>query len=168
MKIKPHIQAKIDSFVERNFLEGEFIIGVHYRGTNKLEVSRISYERYVEEIDRQIALLGDRKYKIFFATEEGPAHDYFVRKYGDKLVAILAELSSGNGLPAYGNPRNVHRYQCGEDAVIDCVLLSKADILIRPTSNVSVCSSFFNPKVPEIILNRRPQPAYQTEEYPPR
>lgn len=47
-------------------------------------------------------------------------------------------------------------------AVIDCVLLSRADVLIRPTSNLSICSGFFNPKVPEIIMNRRAtQPPYQ-------
>lgn len=161
IKIKPHIQAKIDEFIQTYFQDDEFIIGVHYRGTNKAEVPRVDWSRYKKEIDKQIALLNGRRYKIFLATEEGPAYNYFQRMYPGKIIATKAQRSSKFDNPAYVDPNNQSRYQCGEDAIIDCVLLSKADILIRAMSNLSICAGFFNPNIPEIVMNGRVQPPYR-------
>lgn len=164
IKIKPHIQGKIDEFIHANFQEDEFIIGVHYRGTNKGEVPRVAWSKYIKEIDKQIARLNGRKYKIFLATEEGPAYDYFLQMYPGQIVSTLAQRSSGLDNPAYADPNNQSRYQCGEDAIIDCVLLSKTDVLIRAMSNLSICSGFLNPKIPEIVMNGRVQPPYRDSE----
>ena len=45
-------------------------------------------------------------------------------------------------------------FQKGEDAVLDCLLLSRCQVLIRTASNLSQCSALINPDVPEIALNR--------------
>ena len=42
-----------------------------------------------------------------------------------------------------------------ENALIDCILLSKTDLLIRTSSNFSLASTFFNPKLPVIELSKR-------------
>jgi hypothetical protein len=166
--VKPHIQAKVDAFVQTHFQGDEFIIGVHYRGTNKNEVPRIAWSKYKKMIDRQIANLKGKKYKIFLATEEGPAFDYFMKKYPQQIISYPSQRSSGSGDPAYADANNHFRYQCGEDAIIDCILLSKTNVLIRAMSNLSITSGFLNPKIPEIVMNGRPQPPYQVSEYPRR
>lgn len=166
IKIKPHIQEKIDEFIKMNFQEKEFLIAVHYRGTNKNEVPRVAWSKYKDEIDRQISLLNGRKYKIFLATEEGAAYEYFLKMYPGQIISTSAQRSLGLGDPAYADPNNNLRYQCGEDVIIDCVLLSKADVLIRAMSNVSICSGFLNPKIQEIVMNGRVQPPYRDSEYP--
>jgi hypothetical protein len=161
IRIKPHIQAKIDDFIATHFQGDEFIIGVHYRGTNKGEVPRVAWSRYKEEIDKQIISLNGKQYKIFLATEEGPAYDYFCQEFPGQIISTSAQRSVGNGDPAYADLNNHFRYQCGEDAIIDCVLLSKAQVLIRAMSNLSITAGFLNPKVPEIVMNGRVQPPYR-------
>ena len=44
-------------------------------------------------------------------------------------------------------------YQKGLDAVVDCLLLSRAHTLIRTASNLSLCSTLFNPSLPDRLLN---------------
>ena len=56
-----------------------------------------------------------------------------------------------------GNPthwRDISNHDKGEDAVIDCLLLSRCQFLIRSASNLSVCSTFFNPELPQKLLNQ--------------
>ena len=42
----------------------------------------------------------------------------------------------------------------GEDAVLDCLLLSRCRFLVRTESNLSACATYFNPALPERLLNR--------------
>ena len=42
----------------------------------------------------------------------------------------------------------------GRDAVLDCLLLSRCDVLVRTASNLSLCAGFFNPRLPVVLLNR--------------
>ncbi len=48
-----------------------------------------------------------------------------------------------------------NNYLHGEEAFIDCLLLSKGDVLIRTSSNLSLWSTYFNPIMPVIALNAR-------------
>ena len=42
----------------------------------------------------------------------------------------------------------------GRDAVLDCLLLSRCDVLVRTASNLGLCAAFFNPRLPVVLLNR--------------
>ena len=46
-----------------------------------------------------------------------------------------------------------HELREGLDAVVDCLLLSRAHTLIRTASNLSLCSTLFNPSLPDRLLN---------------
>ena len=45
-------------------------------------------------------------------------------------------------------------HQKGLDAVVDCLLLSRTHAMIRTASNLSLCSTLFNPQLPDTLLNR--------------
>jgi hypothetical protein len=45
-------------------------------------------------------------------------------------------------------------YKKGEGALIDCLLLSRCNTLIRTTSFLSAWASIFNPKLPIVLVNR--------------
>lgn len=146
IKIKPNTQEKIDSFVNSYFKSSEFIIGVHYRGTDKVvagsEAPRVPYASVVEVLKKQIDSLLDKNYLIFIATDELDFIHYVNKKFPGRVCA---------NMEAHEIHDNYHR---GQQAVIDCVLLSKSDLIIRTDSNLSLCSSFFNFKVPVIELSK--------------
>ena len=144
--IKPHIQDKINSFVANRFKNIEFLIGVHYRGTDKVstgsEAPRVPYARVTEVLKEQINALAGKKYLIFVATDELDFICYLSNEFPGKICVNMEAHEINNN------------YLRGQNALIDCVLLSKADLIIRTASNLSLVSSFFNYKVPVVELSK--------------
>lgn len=156
--IRPHIQKKIDDFTAHNFKE-HFIIGVHYRGTDKSnEAPRAAYDVVLDKLSRLINALETNilpeEIKIFVATDEQPFLEYLNSAYPGKIVFYDA-LRSTNGHAIHYSEK-VQNYKKGEDAIIDCLLLSSCHLLVKTSSNLSLCSSYFNPDVPVFHLTSRP------------
>lgn len=152
LRVKSHIQAKIDKFQQEN-LKDCFVISVHYRGTDKIEVApSVPYQKVLEEVVKAIKLYADQEYKIFVATDEQAFLDYMINLFGDLVCYNKDALRSTNGKPVHLD-KKLSRYKSGEDAIIDCILLSKGNILIRTSSNLSRWSTYFNPHIPVVKLN---------------
>ncbi len=145
--VKKPLQKKIEAFIKNHF-QDSFIIGIHYRGTDKIsEAPRISYEKVFKEIEK--AIKGHDSYKLFVATDEQAFLDAISVRYKGKVIFIEA-IRSTNGKAIHSSQKN--GYQKGEEAVLDCVLLSKTNLLLRTASCLSACSTFFNPTLPVILL----------------
>lgn len=152
--IKKHVKDKIDAFAEKNFTN-RFVISVHYRGTDKiLEAPAVSYESVAHAVANAMQEYGDKPYTIFLATDEQAFIDYMVNLFGQQVCYNEDALRSHDGKPVHFN-KNYSSYQCGEDAIVDCVLLSKGNLLIRCSSNLSRWSTYFNPNIPEVKLNNQ-------------
>lgn len=151
IKLKSFLQIKIDQFIRNNFVG--YMIGVHGRFTDKWdEAPRVPYENFAEEIrSRNI----QQPFKIFVATDELSFINYMKQQFGNQVCYIDA-IRSRNREPIHhrkgasmSNP-----YKLGEDAVLDCYLLSRSDILIRTQSNLSSSAANINPKLPVVDLNK--------------
>jgi len=152
--IKEHIKTKIDIFEKENF-KNSFVISVHYRGTDKIaEAPYVSYEKVSEEVVKVLKKSGDKKYKIFVATDEQAFLDYMINLFGDRVCYYKDAIRSTNGIPVHLDKKLDH-YKCGEDALVDCILLSRGNFLIRSSSNLSRWSTYFNPNIPVVELNTR-------------
>ena len=69
-------------------------------------------------------------------------------------VTSYSTLRSSNNQPIdYSS--SFSPYLRGEEALIDCLLLSKGRILIRTSSNLSLWSTYFNPSLPVVELTKR-------------
>jgi len=151
--VRPSIQSTVDRFVNKKF-KGYYVIGIHYRGTDKVvEAPRTSYASAKAEIDKQLSQNQDKKCRIFVATDEQQFLDYLKECYGNKVIYDAEATRSTNGKPKHENP--LSPYAEGKHALIDCLLLSKTDILLRTSSNLSMASTFFNLNLPVIELSRR-------------
>ena len=149
--IKPHIQQKIDAFAGQYFFDC-YTIGIHYRGTDKVkEAPRVEYESVFEEIEKHIPQ--EKKYVLFIATDEVDFLEQARQRYLHRVVAIEARRSNGGDLGVHFVNKN--NYTLGEQALIDACLLSKCDLLIRTSSNLSLWSTYFNPDLPVVLLNQR-------------
>lgn len=152
IKIKPHILEKVDLFVANNFSQGH-IICIHYRGTDKIaEVAKVSYDEVLSKINKYIKKSKLTDYKIFIASDEQPFVDFMQASFPDRIIVYDADRSL-NGQPIHFSASNNYRH--GEEALIDSLLLSRGDILIRTSSNLSLWSTYFNPEIPVIELSKR-------------
>ena len=154
VRIKPHILAKVDAF-EREYFAGNRVLGIHMRGTDKgsaklsPELMRIVKPReYFRHIDEYTDRHG--YCKIFVATEQQQFLHQITARYGDRVLSYQAMRTSGlrNPFQLDGNG-----YRKGEDVLIDCLLLSRSDYLLKCTSAVGEFAMYFNPKLACVDLN---------------
>jgi hypothetical protein len=153
IKLKPHMQNKIDQFIAKEFRDN-YIIGIHYRGCDKSsEAPRVPFS---DVRDAVIKAIDNRsKVGIFVATDEQGFLDYMVQQFGSKVIYIRATRSR-NQEPihhVFGQSMN-NGSSLGEEAVLDCYLLSKTNIMIRTASNLSSSAANMNPSLPVIDLNK--------------
>lgn len=151
IQVDKAIQAEVDQIVKTQFAN-TYVIGIHYRGTDKVtsgEALETNYETVMAAIDQHIAEKNLTHFKLFIATDEEPFIDYISYRYPGKVCFQPAHRSSDE-LPVH--LQAVEPYQVGREALIDTLLLSRTSYLIRTASNLSLCSTFFNPNLPVKLL----------------
>jgi len=152
IKIQAPIQKKIDAFVLENF-SGHHVISVHYRGTDKIiEAPHVPYHEALESINRYIRQTNLQDYKIFVASDELQFIEFLQKSFANAVITYSTQRSS-DGKPLH--LKRLNPYLHGEEALIDCILLSKGNVLIRTSSNLSLWSTYFNPSIQTIALSER-------------
>lgn len=152
--VKPYILKDVDQFVSDHF-SGYTTIGVHYRGTDKMygEAPKLKYEKALKVIKLHIKKLAVSDYKIFVATDEQDFIEFMLETFGDKICFNMDAARSTNGKPLH--KLNKSPYKHGLEALMDCLLLSRTDLLIRTSSNLSLFSTYFNIDLPVVELTKR-------------
>ena len=143
------VRQVVDAFVARHW-DGSPVIGVHYRGTDKAEdAPRMTYEQVAAAV-RRVAERRDR-FRVFLATDEAAHVDFMRREFGDRLLCRdIFRSTDGRPIDVVNADGN---HQKGLDAVVDCLLLARTHALVRTASNLSLCSTLFNPQLPDLLLN---------------
>ena len=148
--IRPEISQYVANFISQHFNEGQ-MIGVHYRGTDKVEGTtkesgRIPYSTFLEHLEQYPA-----SSTIFVATDEESFLEEMKQHFQERVIFINA-LRSTNDHPIFQS--HAHSgYQKGKEALIECLLLSQCDILIRTDSNLSHACRYFSPNQTVINLS---------------
>jgi len=144
-----HIKPSILKIVEEKLdkVADYYLIGVHYRGTDKkTEVPLVSYEDVLEEVNKHYK----KNCQIYVATDDQNFLDLIHMRFHGRVRYLKEATRSLDGKPTHLHPMSP--YLEGKNAIIDCLMLSKCNVLIRTSSNLSLVSTFFNPflKVVEI------------------
>lgn len=149
VRVKPVILNELEDFIQKNFSDS-YVIGVHYRGTDKdTEVDMIPYEaikEVIHEIINDIPLEKQNDYKLFIATDEQRFLDYIKQSFSCPVI-YTKSFRTSNG-KAVHTSSGYSNYLKGKEALVDCLLLSRCDYLIRTESNLSKTSEHFNPSLP--------------------
>lgn len=148
--VLPHITKQVDDFCEEHFADS-FVIGVHYRGTDKLEVDPVSYSTVAEHIQAAMIANKDKPMKIFVATDETRFAN-FIKEQFPSLV-VMRDASRSDSVTGVHMRDDLKPYTKGEEAIIDCLLLSRCSLLIKMASHLSDSSCQFNPNIQVIKLN---------------
>lgn len=143
---RPHIIEKVNLF-EKTFFEGT-VAGIHIRGTDSFfDRGRpnlpISYfEKLIEE------KLGNYS-KIFIASDNINVIQKLQSKFGSRIVFYVSKRLDidAQNVALHETIFNDSNIDYGEEVLIESILLSKCDLLIRQQSNVSTFSKLLNPDI---------------------
>lgn len=137
IKLQPHIQSKIDEFVEKNFRDKR-VLGVHFRGTDHPDKKNAS--DYMQTIKDKAASFD----VIFCTSDEFSRYNLLKTVFRDKVVTYDSIKSSDDKPLHY--KQDVSKYKIGEDVIVESYLLSKTDfIFCCGNSNVNYLSRAINP-----------------------
>lgn len=141
-----------------NHFNGDLIFGVHYRGTDKInEAPAVSYEQVNEILQAEIKK-DSKNLRFFIASDDHGFINYITGQLGEEKVLFRTINRSKNDKPIHITAKNYR--EVNREALIDCLILSKCDKLIKTASILSGCSVIFNPDLEVEMLNE-PYPNYR-------
>lgn len=155
LKLKPHVQYKIDTFVKNNF-ENKKILGVHFRGTD--HPNKKNMDQYMQIVKEKLVNYD----KLFVCTDEYERYILPKVVFGDKAIAYESLRSRDSNIPLHASPDDYryvrpndfqYQYKIAEDVIIEAYLMSKVDFLIcAPSSNVNFLARAINPNLEYLDL----------------
>ena len=143
--VKKEITDEVNSFYENNF-KGKNVLGVHIRLTDKSTASTekdtiVSSEKYIKHIDSY--LKNNDNSVVFVCTDSTDYINDLKSLFGDRLLMKDDTLRT-SGVKSIHHHTSGNGFLKGKEVLIDMLLLSKCDFLIKGISNVSLCTLFFN------------------------
>ena len=141
---RPEVLARVDDFFARE-LAGRDVVGVHYRGTDKVcEEPPTPFELYREALDQELARRPSLR--IFAATDCAAFLARLEDTYPDRVIHTEA-FRSRDGRPVHF----AHAPSAGE-VLVDVLLLARTRHLFHGVSNVSAAALVFNLDLPHTEL----------------
>jgi hypothetical protein len=149
---KPHISKMVDDFWRGINVDGP-VLGVHFRGTDKIEGPHVSWDYCLTIVKKY--LHENKSLKALFVTSD-------TQKFVDfmKISVTDVPVHFHNDHHRSVDGRAVHTgmegggYEKGEDALVNALLLAKCAVLIRNSSFLGAWASIFNPALKVILLNK--------------
>lgn len=156
VRIAPALAAQVDALWRRHVAPGEFVIGLHLRGTDKVESyphRSPAFAVYLDHLARVLAAHGLARHKIFVATDQMDYAAAARAALGDRCFLLddtprlaaadpVARALGTHKHPGFGPGAK------GTSALLDCLLLARCDYLIKNRSALSDAALAFNPRLP--------------------
>lgn len=150
--VKNDVLQEVDEFCFEHFSEKR-ILGVHYRGTDKSrEAPEVSYENVERNIDFYLDKYPETDC-IFLASDD----ENFIRfaeNSSIKRPAIYRKDTYRSSDKAAIHHSSQNKYDINRDAIVNCLILSRCDALMKTASILSAWSKLFNPQLPLVMLNK--------------
>ena len=138
------------------------LLGLHLRGTDKLRNigGRIIGPREYRPLIQRF--LTRRPHALLFLATDSPSFlAEMHQEYGDRLIVYDALRSERN---AFADRKIANNYKKGTDALVDALLLSCSNLLIKPASALSEFSVYWNTALHNHTVELQYEEGMNTEE----
>ena len=145
IRVKPEILDEVDAFFEAH-MSGQPVLGLHLRGTDKGTADSsprlmriVPPAEYFPLIDDYIG--SQPSAKVFVATDQSQYVDEIRSRYGERVVSCDVMRAQGDINVFQMEGAN---YRKGREVLVDALLLSRCDFLLKCTSAVGEFAMYFN------------------------
>jgi len=139
--VKKHISSKVEGFADEH-IKPQYTIGVHIRGTDFAYAEPTKPADYFQEIHELARQHQMADFKIFLATDQSQYVELFRQEFNSKIITYPSLRSSSDVAPF--KLRGVSPYQKGEDVLVDTLLLSKCNYLLKCAAAGGEFALWFN------------------------
>jgi len=152
LAVKSNVLHEVDVFCVERF-RNQKVLGVHYRGTDKLqEAPLVSYENVEKNINYFLEKFPETAY-VFLSSDD----ENFV-KFAENCSIARPVLFRNDTYRSTDNIAIHHsaqnKYDLNRDAIVNCLILSRCDALMKTASILSAWSKLFNPGLRLVMLNK--------------
>ena len=151
IKIKEPTLDKIESFYKKQ-IEDVFTVSIHLRGTDKYhEIAPVSLEHIFTEANKYSPC------QFYVATDEEQLLEEARKKLNGPVISYDCFRAAQSKQGVHYNieyPEERSRALLGEEALIDCILLSRCNLMIHTWSNLSISALLFNPGLEHLHLGK--------------
>jgi hypothetical protein len=153
--VREEVIGEVDDFCGRHFADRS-VVGVHYRGTDKgRESPLVSYDSVRRNIAHYLELYPNTN-AIFVATDDARFLDHLQSaSLGRSIICRNDSFRSRDGSPIHESSYT-DKLEINRDAIVNCLILSKCEALLKTASILSGWSKLFNPRLPVVMLNSPP------------
>src|SRR5574341_209727 len=151
--VKHNVVAEVEDFCSKH-LANRKVLGVHYRGTDKGEEAPfVPYDSVKRNIDRYLNLCPDTD-RIFLASDDINFIEYMEKNIVGLPILYRNDSFRARDANSIHKSEDTNKYEITRDALVNCLLLSRCDALLKTASILSGWSKLFNPRLPVVMLNR--------------
>jgi len=151
--LHPEVIRDVEEHVAGAF-GGRQVLGVHYRGTDKVESPRVPYEVALGAIDHELGCLPEMA-RLFVATDEQKFLETCKQRYGGRVVYLEDHVARSTGFEAIHKRAGADGLLRSKDALLNCLCLARCSAVVKTSSILSAWASVFNPKLKISTLTRR-------------
>ncbi len=153
IQVNEKITSEAKDFYNVHFA-GKKIIGVHYRGTDKTgEAPEVPYEKVLRNIEATKKVIGEAD-AVFLSTDDQHFAEYLILNMQQLPVIMRNDYKRSSDKQAVHINKSLNKYEVNRDAVVNMLLLSRCDFLIKSSSFLSDISKLMNPQLPVVMLNK--------------
>jgi hypothetical protein len=146
LAIQPDILEEVERFVQVHF-KNRKVLGLHYRGTDKAgEAPLVATGQLLENI--KAVILDSPTLELIFVSTDDEKIISFLQQSDVQLPVLFREdaLRSKDG-DQFHRKKEISKSMVHRDAIVNMLLLSRTDFLLKTASILSDCSIIFNPSI---------------------
>jgi hypothetical protein len=155
IRLKEDVIDEVNSFCTAYF--GNHVLGLHYRGTDKKgEAPRVDWEKVTGNV--QYYLENFSLTDCVFISSDEIDFIHHIEKRLNREFPQVSVIYRNDRYRSHDG-RSLHlrfggdNYHKGRDALVNCLLLSRCDVLMKTASILSGWSKLFNTELPVIMLS---------------
>ena len=127
---------------------------MHYRGTDKTKESPVvPYDTVKRNIEHYLKLHPETDCVFIASDDINFIENMEWASVGRSIIYRNDSLRSQDGNSIHESA-DTNKYEVNRDAIVNCLLLSRCDALLKTASILSGWSKLFNPKLPVVVLNQ--------------
>jgi hypothetical protein len=148
IRVRQEILGHVEGIL-RAHVDGQFLVGAHIRGTDMRYAPTVPLESYIQQLDNMVS--ENDQIRIFIATDQQQYIEILKKRYGDRMF-FQDCLRSHNAMNQQTFKRE-DKSKLGEEVLIDALLLSSCDFILKCPSAVGEFAHYFNPDLDSLDLN---------------